>query len=897
MATGLKRFSLWLLRLGLVWVVNALSLAGAAWLLPGMTFQAVGATSQWAVIVAAALVLAVVNLLLRPIVLVLARPLGWIALFVIGLILNIVTLAITAWLLPGFSLTFWAAIFGGFAFAIFNNILSGVLELDEEGSFYQQRIERLAARQPYAEANSPNRALMMVEFDGLSYHHIRKALERGLMPNLQRLIDEEGYQLSKVDCGMPSMTSACQAGIMFGDNYDIPAYRWYNKDEQRLYVSASDAPTINSWYAHGQGLMRGGSSIMNLTNGDAVKSIFTNANMFGGTAEDKRRRANDVQLLMLDPYFLFREVIIFAAETGRELWEGWQQKRRNVEPRINRLHGWYPFIRAAMCTLMRDMCANVAVMDMMRGSPSIYMLYLGYDEVAHHSGPWTDDAFGDLRRSDHFIGRLHRIIKEKAPRYYELVILSDHGQSFGPTFLQRYGLTIKEFIEQQLPSGVSVAQDIGGDDARAALRPIASELTNVSESDSNAFSKAVAEGGQRLVEAGIDASDALARITPASVTAYGSGNAAQVYFDVLPRKIKLSELNEAYPKLIPALVAHEGLGMVIGYADDMSPVVLGKGGSRNLNTGEVVGEDPVKPYAPDSGWGAAPIEKRVWQLKRVMDFPHAGDLWLISTVYPDGTVAALEELIGNHGGVGGEQTDAFILHPNDMEVPDTRNSTDVFHILNAQRAKPIPDQRTEQAPIEKQVDSWSLATLGRGIAQVGVWFPVMLRCIMLDRRAYREVANNPFMTGPALLITVLALLLREAIRPAGFSPTGLLTEIVGWLIGVAAVFGAGYLLGKKGNYTRTFRVMGFAAAAFFIVLLAAIPGLASLAHALAVVVFFVAVWVGAAIAHELRGWRGLVLPIVAVLVTVVAVVIGRALLQGVTFAWDAILGDAGITPQ
>lgn len=165
MATGLKRFSLWLVRLAIVWVINAISLAGAAWLLPGMSFDSVAATPQWVVVVAAALVLAVVNLLLRPIVLVLARPLGWIALFVIGLILNIVTLAITAGLLPGFSLTFWAAVFGGFAFAIFNNLLSGVLELDEEGSFYQQRIERLAARQAYAEADGPNRALMMVEFE------------------------------------------------------------------------------------------------------------------------------------------------------------------------------------------------------------------------------------------------------------------------------------------------------------------------------------------------------------------------------------------------------------------------------------------------------------------------------------------------------------------------------------------------------------------------------------------------------------------------------------------------------------------------------------------------------------------------------------------------------------
>ncbi len=180
----------------------------------------------------------------------------------------------------------------------------------------------------------------------------------------------------------------------------------------------------------------------------------------------------------------------------------------------------------------------------------------------------------------------------------------------------------------------------------------------------------------------MEANDAESAAKPAAVTAYGSGNAAQVYFDLFPRKITLSELNAAYPGMVDALVQHAGLGMVIGYADDMTAVALGKGGQRNLHTGEVNGKDPVAPYAPASGHGAGTLETRIWQLKRVMDFPHAGDLWLISTVYPDGTVAALEELVGNHGGLGGEQTDAFVFHPADMAVTETRNATDVFHILN-----------------------------------------------------------------------------------------------------------------------------------------------------------------------------------------------------------------------
>jgi hypothetical protein len=95
---------------------------------------------------------------------------------------------------------------------------------------------------------------------------------------------------------------------------------------------------------------------------------------------------------------------------------------------------------------------------------------------------------------------------------------------------------------------------------------------------------------------------------PASVTAYGSGNAAQVYFDLFPRKITLSELNAAYPGMIDALVQHEGMGMVVGYADDMTAVALGKGGQRNLHTGEVVGATRWRPMRGRKA--TAPVRSR-----------------------------------------------------------------------------------------------------------------------------------------------------------------------------------------------------------------------------------------------------------------------------------------------
>ena len=902
MTKSISQLAHFLVRFAILWVVDAISLAITAIILPSMKFVAVGTTPVWVVAVATAFVLGLVNLLIRPLILLIARPLGFIVMFVVGFFVNAIVLMITSNLLPGFELgRFFNAIVAGIVFAAINSILTGIIEVDEEGSFYQNRIERVAKREPFKGSSEPGRGLVMLEIDGLSFHHIKKALADGLMPTLNEMIEEEGYTLSRVDCGIPSQTSACQAGIMFGDNYDIPAFRWYDKDQQKLIVSGKDAAELNARYAKGNGLMRGGSSIDNMLNGDAEKSLLTVADIRTDDKVQAKRRAEDIRLLMLNPYFFMRTIALFFGGVVRELWEGWQQKRQNVYPRLNRLHGGYPFIRAATTILVRDLSANLTILDIVRGSPSIYVTWPGYDEVAHHSGPWTNDAFGELERYDRVIARVRQVIKEKAPRPYDLIILSDHGQSFGPTFKMRYGVSLKEFIEQQLPTGTTVSASMGGDTGMTSLAGLGGELNNVQQQGGGAMGSAVAKQGQKLIDKSAKEAEPAELAKPTQVTAYGSGNLAQVYFDLYPRKIRLSELNAAYPGMVDALVQHEGIGLVCGYEDDDKPVVLSKAGKRNLHTGEVVGKDPLEPYAVPGvdTVGAASIEKRVWQVRRVMDFPHAGDLMVISSVYPDGTVAALEELIGNHGGIGGEQTDAFLFHPADVQVPDTRNSIDVFHILNNVRGTAVPDQAASeatQAAKIAEVSAWAPANLAKGLGEVGTWLGRAVRALILDRTAYQEVVNDPLMTGPAVLISLLASLVVAFVRDGMWNWQSFAIRFGFWFLAVLVVFAAGRLLTKKGKYTTTLRAMGFAQIAWFLGLLALIPPIAPLARLITLLVAFLAVWMGASEAHQTKGWRTVVFPVVAILVLVVVVFVARTLLAGLEFTMSALLADVGVAP-
>ena len=278
-----------------------------------------------------------------------------------------------------------------------------------------------------------------------------------------------------------------------------------------------------------------------------------------------------------------------------------------------------------------------------------------------------------------------------------------------------------------------------------------------------------------------------------------------------------------------------------------------------------------------------------------MDFPHAGDLMVISTVYPDGTVAALEELIGNHGGLGGEQTDAFLFHPPDLVVPPTRNVIDVFHILNGRRDQPVSaDAAGDLTAAEPVVDAWSLGNLWGGLRDVHTWLPLAGRALVLDRSAYQEVVADQRMTAPALLLGPGLLAIYVLAR--GESPAAIPVQVAVWFLGILAIYAAGRLLADNGSYTRTLRGLGFANVITLLEMIRLIPALAPVAGPVGTLLSFVAIWMGAAAAHNAQGWRLLVLPILGFFFVVAAPLLVYSMLGGALFSLESLLTRLGFMP-
>lgn len=883
------------IRFLIIWLLSAVSLVITDWLLPGIELVAIDPYPRWTIAMAAAFVLGLVNLLIRPVILLLAVPLGFIVLFVAGFLVNAVMLRITANLLDGGLLVdgWLPAILGGIVLAMVTSIITALIGVDDAGAFYEGVIERQLVRQRAPLPENPTTGLVMLEIDGLSYHHIRKAIDEGYMPNVRQMIERDGYVLSHTDCGLPSQTSACQTGILFGDNHDIPAFRWYDKARGKLFVSGNDAAEINARYAHGQGLLRGGASINNMMNGDATLSLLTASDLRGGTAEQQRARARDVYLLLLNPHFFMRVLGLFIGESILEVWQYFRDVTAGVQPRLNRLHKFYPFVRSATTVFMREVSGFLTLMQIVRGEPAMYTTWPGYDEVAHHSGPWSKHAFGTLRGFDRFIGSVRQMIETKAPRPYELLLLSDHGQSFGPTFLMRYGYTLKEFIERHMPAGTIMVQTSGGDDGSLSVASTAAELGNIqAQGMGGRTGQAAVKQMQKAAEltATMDEETEQSASAAADVTFCGSGNLGQVYFHAFDHRTTLDELNETFPGMVEAVIGHEGVGLVVVAGADGAPVAYGKNGRRNLHTGEVTGDDPLRPYGD--------VELRAWQVRRVADFPSAGDLIIVSTLYPDGTVAALEELIGNHGGMGGEQTDSFLLHPADMVVPPTRSSVDIFSLLDARRGRPAPPRKVAAPPAA--ADEWAPGRLLRGLVEhPSRWGALALRSLILDRTAYRAIADSSAMTGPALLLSLLG---AAAVALVDYQDTGLgflssfAIRYLLWVLAVLILHGTARVLRGKATFTQTFRVLGFVQTVELFSLLRLIDPIEPLIIFGVAAISLFATWLGAAEAHEFRGWRTLALPILYALFIIVGVWALGTMISGGEFALKSLATRFGLLP-
>src|SRR5947208_6276076 len=644
--TRLERTLGTLTRTLLLWIVTALAFWVLAAVLPGIAVPALDGA-----LVTTALI-AILNRLLWPLLTRLFLPLTVLTLGLGALVGNALIISIAIQAVDGTSPSFGGALAAAFGVAVVTMIAIPLLGID--GDAYQLRIVRRRRRR-LREANATDvPGVILFEIDGLAEPVLRRALEEGRAPMLARWLGDGSHRIVPWECDLSSQTGASQAGLLLGSNFDMPAFRWYEKERGELVVSnhPRDAAEIERRRSDGGGLLAAnGASRGNLVSGDAPRCMAT----MSVVRDRKRAQSNEFLPYFAAPYGFARTISLFLWDVVLERRAARRQRKRGEE-HVAR-GGIYPFARAAITVAMRDLNVATLLADIVEGVPVAYATFVGYDEVAHHSGITQPDAFAVPVLAGRQLERLERAT-EQAPRPYRLVVLSDHGQTQGRPFRQRHDITLEELVQRAVRDG-SVRAPAAVDEAWGNL---GATLTEAREDDTFAGRLLHRVTRRRVVDDTVALGPnrtALAQEkadADANAIVLASGNLGLVYLPDRDERMTLEQIDAAHPGLVRTLAGHPGIGFVMVRSERDGPVAVGGDGLHRLDDGGVEGEDPLAAFGPHA---AA-------HLRRTDGFPHCPDLLINSMYDPDADeVAPFEEFMGSHGGLGGWQSHPFAVVPSE----------------------------------------------------------------------------------------------------------------------------------------------------------------------------------------------------------------------------------------
>jgi uncharacterized membrane protein YvlD (DUF360 family) len=576
--------------------------------------------------------------------------------------------------LPGWDIHGWGpALLLAMALAGLSTLLGTLLAMSDDGAWRRYALEPMRARiEREGQIATDEPGIVFLEIDGLSEPVLREAIAKGYAPTLERWLADGSHVLTEWEPDLSSQTSASQAGILLGSNANIPAFRWYDRDLRRVIVSntARDSEWIEARHSSGDGLLAGtGASRGNLVSGDAPDTFLTFSTVRAARTSPSRHYA----LFYTNPWNVARTIALFIADVVREIAAAIWQVISNQRPRVPR-SGIYPLLRAATTSVLRELTTFAVAGDLVRGASPIYAMWVAYDEVAHHSGIARHDALRVLRDLDHDIHRLE-LVAESAPRPYRFVALSDHGQSQGATFRQRWGASLREVVEGAIAREAGDRRDpVTGDfETDEGWHNVSALLTDMLSEGrpeslvSRSLRRRLRDGEVQVgPHPGWSGRLRRKRLPPppptyddGQVLVLASGSLGLIYFTGWGRRLTLEEIEGLHPHLVPTLLEHEGIGWLLVRSADRGSVVLGPKGLVVVETGQVAGENPLAAYGP----------RALEHVRRTDGFADVPDL-LVHSAYNPGTgeTPAFEELVGSHGGLGGYQTRPFLLYPRELSL-------------------------------------------------------------------------------------------------------------------------------------------------------------------------------------------------------------------------------------
>jgi hypothetical protein len=553
------------------------------------------------------------------------------------------------------------------------------------GAYYSRKYAAISRRLGLARGTATNRrGFIAIQVDGLAYEHLITAMEMGYLPHLERLLRGGEYHVEPWHSGLPCTTPAAQAGIMFGNSDDIPAFRWYEKrtGESVVCKLPGIVMALQERVAAGaQGILTGGSSFVNMFDGGAARSLFTLGSFNRKHFFESVRGLQFLVLFLLNPFRSLKVVALALWEYLTDLYQRLSMAFRGDD--LRPLEPGFFFLRVMSNVVFREIQTFAVMIDVYRGVPSIYTTYYGYDELAHNYGPTSRIALRALHSIDTRIHQIDTLRRMALTREYDLFILSDHGMTRAQPFRHLYGRTLGEVLCEMVGGDTGLNESYGSEQQGALQAYYLTEELAAIERNVGLPLAYIPRTLRKLVSRRLAVNGEEARpldlLRRTDLVVRNSGSLSHIYFNVTPSRMHVSEIASLYPNLISGLAAHPGIWLVIGREDDQV-VIMSRDGVLTLGNGATVTVAAVSS-SPAAGWaidgspaytveGTDPLARlpAPWlaaaQIERLARFSNSGDLILLGEYDPEsGLLVCFEQQWACHGGLGGPQEVAFMAMP------------------------------------------------------------------------------------------------------------------------------------------------------------------------------------------------------------------------------------------
>ena len=519
---------------------------------------------------------------------------------------------------------------------LLTTLFGGVLALDRGDLWYRHVVRRQLKRSQLAEQHRRARRRLPRDRRARPRRAAARAARRQRAGRSRAGCTTTATGCTRWETDWSSQTGACQAGLLHGDDDDMPAFRWWEKDTGRAIVTnhPRDAAEIERRHSDGRG------PAARRRRQPREHPLRRRAAQHADDEHGARpqppgpARAGLLRLLRQP---VRRRAHAAARRSARSSIErcvgdpaGAPRRAPADQARLA--------VRAACArfatVIQLDLQVAAVTADILAGRPVVYTTFLAYDEVAHHSGverPGHAGGAAPRRPGDR---RGSPTPSPHAPRPYQLVVLSDHGQSQGATFLQRYGEALEDIVRRS-------RRRRGARRGRAQRRG----PRVVQRRRRGARRRATRAAGHAVRTARRRSGSRTSRDDPAipDVSVMASGNLGLITFPREPGPGD-ARADRGAPPGADRRAARAPGDRVRARALGAGPVVLGPraaAGSRR----RVEGEDPLAPFGPHAADARRAAPTR---------FPHCPDIMVNSPYWEDlDEVAAFEELVGSHGGLGG----------------------------------------------------------------------------------------------------------------------------------------------------------------------------------------------------------------------------------------------------